>query len=272
MSARQTRSGPTREWVTFEDPKDDGRRWQIDVTFLTSHWECIFGRGCQGVLTEPAPEMVQGCCSYGAHFSHRKDRDRVVRAAKELSDDEWQYAKAGRSKGVYAKCGKDEEGRIEWRTRLVDDACIFLNRPGFPAGAGCALHLHAMREGRHHSEVKPDVCWQLPLRCVDEEQEDGTVVSTLSEFGRDGWGDGGAEFAWWCTEAPEAFTGREPVYRSMGEELRKMLGSDALYGQLVTYLDQRARSKPPPAPHPAETPVRFTRRRPATANGHRRGN
>jgi hypothetical protein len=56
----------------------------------------------------------------------------------------------------------------------------------------------------------------------------------------------------------------------MGEELRKMLGSDALYGQVVTYLDQRARSKPPPAPHPAETPVQFTRRRPAPANGHRR--
>jgi hypothetical protein len=270
VSAQKTRSGPTREWVTFEDPKDDGRRWQIDVTFLTSHWECIFGRGCQGVLTEPAAEMVQGCCSYGAHFSHRKDRDRVVRAAKELSDDEWQYAKAGRSKGIYAKCGKDEEGRIEWRTRLVDDACVFLNRPGFPAGAGCALHLHAMRAGRHHSEVKPDVCWQLPLRCVDEEQEDGTVVSTLSEFGRDGWGDGGAEFAWWCTEAPEAFTGREPVYRSMGEELRKMLGSDALYRQVVAYLEQRARSKPPPAPHPAETPVRFSRRRPAATNGHSR--
>ena len=96
------------------------------------------------------------------------------------------------------------------------------------------------------------------------------MVSTLSEFGRDGWGEGGAEFAWWCTEAPEAFTGREPVYRSMGEELRKMLGSDALYGQVVAYLEQRARSKPPPAPHPAETPVRFSRRKPASANGRRR--
>jgi len=88
----------------------------------------------------------------------------------------------------------------------------------------------------------------------------------LSEFARDGWGDGGTEFAWWCTEAPEAFTGREPVYRSMGEELRKMLGSNALYNRVVTYLDQRVRAQPPPAPHPAETPVRFTRRRPG-ANG-----
>jgi hypothetical protein len=251
------RSGPTREWVSFEDPVDDGRRWQIDVTFLSSHWQCIFGHGCQGVFTEKAPELAQGCCSYGAHFSDRKDRDHVVRAAKELSDDEWQFAKTARKKGIYAKCGKDEDGRTEWRTRLVDDACIFLNRPGFPTGPGCALHQHAMRTGKHHSDVKPEVCWQLPLRRVDEEQDDGTVISTLSEFGRDGWGEGGDDFAWWCTEAPEAFTGAQPVYESMGEELRKMLG-DELHRQVVEYLQQRERAEPPPVLHPSEAPVRFT--------------
>lgn len=252
--------GPTREWVSFDDPKEDGRRWQIDVTFLTSSWQCIFGDGCRGVLTEPAPEMVQGCCSYGAHFSNRKDRDRVVRAARQLTDDEWQFAKSGRKKGVYAKSGKDEDGKQEWRTRLVDDACVFLNRPGFPAGAGCALHVHAMRSGEHHSDLKPEVCWQLPLRCVDEEQEDGTVVSTLSEFGRDGWGEGGEDFAWWCTEAPEAFTGSDPVYKSLAEELRKMMGTE-LYERVARYLDGRGRSQPPPVTHPSEVPVRFTGRR-----------
>ena len=59
-------STPVREWATFEHP-DDGTRWEIDVTFLTSGWQCLFGCGCQGVLTAPAPEMEQGCCSYGAH-------------------------------------------------------------------------------------------------------------------------------------------------------------------------------------------------------------
>jgi hypothetical protein len=262
-----SRFGPTREWVSFDDPGEDGRRWQIDVTFLTSHWHCIFGQGCQGVFTEKAPELVQGCCSYGAHFSDRKDRDRVVRAAKELSDEEWQFAKIARKKGIYAKCGKDEDGRTEWRTRLVDDACIFLNRPGFPTGPGCALHQHAMSSGEHHSDLKPEVCWQLPLRRVDEEQDDGTVISTLSEFGRDGWGEGGHEFAWWCTEAPEAFTGAQPVYESMAEELRKMLG-DKLYRRVVTYLDQREHATPPPVLHPAEVPVRFTTKdKKAKANG-----
>jgi hypothetical protein len=203
--------------------------------------------------------MAQGCCSYGAHFSNRKDRNAVIRAARELTDDEWQFAKQGRDKGIYAKAGKDD-GKQAWRTRLVDDACIFLNRPGFRAGPGCALHVHAMRTGKHHSEVKPEVCWQLPLRREDDEQDDGSVVSTLTEFGRDGWGEGGEEFAWWCTEAPEAFTGREPVYRSMAVELRKMLGKK-LYRQVVEYLELRSRSGVALVTHPAQTPIRLKRKR-----------
>jgi len=30
-------------------------------------------------------------------------------------------------------------------TRVIDKTCIFLNRPGFEGGAGCALHLAALR-------------------------------------------------------------------------------------------------------------------------------
>jgi len=252
--------GPSREWVTFDDPKEKGRRWQVDVTFLLSSWECIFGCGCQGVLTGPAPEMVQGCCSYGAHFTDRKDRDHVVRLAKEMPPELWQYADIGKKKGIYAKAGKDEEGKTEWRTRLVKDACIFLNRLGFPAGPGCALHIYGMKTGQHHSDVKPEVCWQVPLRREDEPQDDGSVISTLTEFGRSGWGEGGDDFYWWCTEDtnPSAFTGAEPVYKSLEVELRKMLG-DKLYRQIATYLDARRAAQPAPVVHHAEVPVRFGR-------------
>ncbi len=160
----------------------------------------------------------------------------------------------GRKKGIYAKAGKDEDGKVEWRTRLADDACIFLNRPGFAGGVGCALHIHAERTSRHHSDVKPEVCWQLPLRRIDEEQDDGSVVSTLTEFARDGWGEGGDDFAWWCTEAPEAFVGKEPVYVSLAEELRKMLGNK-LYKQVIAYLDEQLRARPAPVEHPAQQRV-----------------
>jgi hypothetical protein len=258
---------PTREWVSFDDPKEEGRVWRIDVTFLLSSWQCIFGAGCQGVLDAPAPELVLGCCSYGAYFDGRADRDHVAKAARELTADEWQYKQVAAKKGVYKKMGKDEDGKTEWHTRLVDGACIFLNRTGFRAGPGCALHLHALNRGRHHSEYKPEVCWQVPLRRIDDEQDDGTVISTLTEFGRSGWGEGGDDFAWWCTEAPEAFTAREPVYRTLAVELELMLGR-RLYRDVAAYLDDRraaARSNGRRAPlpavtHPAAVPVELTRK------------
>ena len=225
--------GPVREWVTFPDPDDAKRRWLIDVTWLTSSWQCLFGCGCQGVLTGPTPELEQGCCSYGAHFSDEDDRDRVLAAAAELRADEWQHLAGGLRKGVTARLPGGG-----WRTRLVNGACVFLNRPGFPAGAGCALHVLAMRQGAHPMATKPDVCWQLPLRKEDKEEDDGTVTTTLSEFARSGWGPGGDEFAWWCTEAPEAFTGTTPVYRTLEVELRAMVG-DALYEAIAAYLDRR---------------------------------
>jgi hypothetical protein len=245
-------TGVTREWVTIPIAGKDRRRWEIDVTFMTSSWRCLFGQGCPGVLTEPAPELVHGCCSYGAHASDNKDKRHIEKLAATLTDDEWQFRERGLQRGVWKNVGKGE-----FRTRLVDGACIFLNRPGFEAGPGCALHLHALNTGKHFSETKPTVCWQLPLRSWDREEEDGSITSVLSEFGRDGWGEGGQEFAWWCTEAPEAFTGAEPVYKSMEAELRRMLG-DAVYEELAKYLDGRVSATVPPLQHPAESPVQFT--------------
>ena len=149
------------EWVSFDDP-DEERTWLFDVTFLTSSWTCIYGHGCQGVLTGPAPELEQGCCSYGAHFTGKKDARAVEKVAAKLSPDIWQFHRQGQ-KGVVKKLADGDLG-----TRIVDDACIFLNRPGFPAGAGCALHLAALKAKKSHVEFKPEVCWQLPLRREDE--------------------------------------------------------------------------------------------------------
>lgn len=246
-------SGPVREWATFDDPRDKDRTWRIDVTFLASHWRCIYGQGCQGVHEKPAPELMQGCCSHGAYFSDKADRRAVESAAKRLSASDWQFRKRGLERGVATKVGKGE-----WRTRRHQGACIFLNRPEFEGGAGCALHVYSMRTGENYVGLKPEICWQLPLRREDEEQEDGSVISVLTEFSRASWGEGGADFAWWCTEAPEAFTAATPVYKSMGAELEATLGP-VLYRDVVAYLDARAGSKSAPVPHPTE--VSITRRR-----------
>lgn len=245
MSRPSSAAAPAdaHEWVSFDDP-DELRSWVFDVTFLLSGWECIFGRGCQGVLTGPAPELVQGCCSYGAHFTGSEDVARVKAAAAKLTKEQWQFRAEGRRSGIVHK--EADGTRV---TRLVDDACIFLNRPGFAAGPGCALHLAARQRGEAPLEAKPDVCWQLPLRREDTTDDaSGRVTTTVTQWDRRHWGAGGEEFHWWCTEAPEAFGGRQPVYQSMGAELRAMTG-DVVYKRLVKYLDSK-RKGTTALPHP----------------------
>jgi hypothetical protein len=225
------------EWISFDDP-DEERTWVFDVTFLLSSWECIFGRGCQGVLTGPAPELVQGCCSYGAHFTEEADVERVLDKAMQLTDEDWQFrAKGMRKDGTVNVTKLDKDG--DTVTRLVDDACIFLTRPGFAGGPGCALHQAAMRRGERPLDWKPDVCWQLPLRREERDDGDGHVTTTVRQWDRPDWGDGGAEFHWWCTESKRAFVGVEPVYRSMRDELVEIAGTK-VYKRLVGYLEQRA--------------------------------
>ncbi|MGB2757202.1 MAG: hypothetical protein WBD02_06020, partial [Acidimicrobiia bacterium] len=222
----------TREWFAVPDPDETGRTWSFDVTFLTSRWTCIYGNGCQGVHESPSPELMQGCCSHGAYAADKLDRKRVESVVPSVSAEDWQFAELGQD-GVFVKIEKGE-----WRTKLVDDACIFLNRPGFDGKVGCALHHHADRHGIHFREVKPEVCWQLPIRRYDTVRDDKTILSEIGEFSRAAWDEGGSEFAWWCTEAPEAFVGESRVYESMKEELIGMVG-EAVYKTLATYLDGR---------------------------------
>ncbi len=230
------------EWISFEDPDED-RTWVFDVTFLLSRWTCIYGHGCQGVLTGPAPELAQGCCSYGAHFIDDDDVAQVEAAARRLSAEQWQFRKKAR-KGGWATTD-DDDTRI---TRLVDGACIFLNRPGWPAGAGCALHQAAADAGERPLDWKPDVCWQLPLRLQEHTDEHGHVTSTLREWKRRDWGEGGHEFHWWCTDDASAFVGADTVVVTMRDEIVELVG-EPVYQLMATQLARRA--KRTILPHPA---------------------
>ena len=225
------------EWVSFEDP-DEHRTWVFDVTFLTSNWTCIFGQGCPGVLTEPAPELVHGCCSYGAHFTGKDDRRHVEKMSERLTPDQWQFRKQAKKRGGPIKVNREGDTV----TRLVDGACIFLNRPGFPGGPGCALHRAALEAGERFMDWKPEVCWQLPLRRVDDTDVYGHVTSTVREWKRRDWGEGGMEFHWWCTADPEAFVGHRPVYLEMRDELIELVGRKP-YALFAGHVEARTGSK-----------------------------
>ncbi|GIL35308.1 MULTISPECIES: hypothetical protein [Phycicoccus] len=226
-----------RTWAEFADPDDPGQRFRVDLTWLTSSWSCIFGSGCRGIYADRPDD---GCCTLGAHFTDDDDLERVRAVVAELGEDEWQHHPGHGKRGDKSPARRsawtevDDEG--DRKTKVVDGACIFLNRPGFPAGAGCALHQHAVLTGQQPHEVKPDVCWQLPIRrsyrTVEQPDDTSYLEVTIAEYTRRGWGPGGHDLDWYCSSNPEAHVGREPVYRSSHAELVALMGQ-AGYDELV---------------------------------------
>ncbi|MEE9414773.1 MAG: hypothetical protein V3V01_05765 [Acidimicrobiales bacterium] len=206
------------EWVSLRD--DEATVWLLDATFLTSNWRCIYGEGCSGVGHQPEPELEQGCCSHGAHLSDDDDRERVLHFASRLTAQDWQYCTDDISNAVEV----DADG--DGLTAKVDSACIFLNRPDFGGGAGCALHRAALRHGERPLDWKPEVCWQLPLRLDNYTDDNGQVTMLLREWKRADWGAGGAEFHWWCTEDDTAFVDQRSVFETMRDEIVELVGRD----------------------------------------------
>jgi hypothetical protein len=236
-----------RAWVEFADPADESQVFRCDLTWLTSNWMCIFGQGCQGIY---ADRPLDGCCTLGAHFSDKDDEKRVKSFVKMLEPEHWQFHDEGRAKGWIET---DEDG--DRKTAVVEGACIFLNRPGFEGGEGCALHGLALRIDRHPLETKPDVCWQLPIRRTfrDVELPDGTSYTEVSigEYDRRGWGPGGHDLDWYCSGNTEAHVGAEPVYLSNGPELVELMGRKA-YDELARLCEAHLRSRSALAIHPAD--------------------
>lgn len=212
-----------REWVTFQDPADEQHEVRADLSFLLSRWTCIYGHGCRGIAGRPG----DGCCSHGAYFTDKADEKRVRRMARELTRDDWFHY----GSKVLAE-DDDLDGEPARKTATVGGACVYANPPGSPMGGGCALHRMALRTGRHPLETKPDVCWQVPISRAEEVAEDGRRTTTVTEFSRRSWGEGGADLTWWCTESRSAHVGSRPLYESYAAELTALVG-EAAYRELA---------------------------------------
>ncbi|NMO03882.1 hypothetical protein HH308_21955 [Gordonia sp. TBRC 11910] len=222
-----------REWYEFTDPTNDEHIIRADLTWLLSHWTCVFGTpACQGILGDRPDD---GCCSHGAYLSDAEDRERLAAAVAQLTPDDWQFFEKGSGADPVGKRGYLTEDALDdepaLKTRKHKGACIFLNRPGFAGGPGCSLHSMALRKGLEPLTVKPDVCWQLPVRREQAwiERPDGTEVlqTTITEYDRRGWGEGGHDLTWYCSGSPDAHVGAKQVWESYGPELTELIGKKA---------------------------------------------
>src|SRR5690349_21155031 len=194
-----------REWVEFYDPDNPEHLIAADMTWLLSRWTCVFGTpACKGTV-EGRPD--DGCCSHGAFLSDKDDRARLDDAVKQLTDEDWQFRDKGLGKKGYLEWDEYDD-KPNLRTRKYKGACIFLNRPGFPAGIGCALHSEALR-------------------------------TVITEYDRRGWGEGGADLHWYCTGDPNAHVGAKQVWESYGPELTELLGEKA-YAELAAMCKRRS--------------------------------
>ncbi len=230
---------PSRSYSSAAEPKydieiqDGPTLWRFEGDFLNSNWNCIWGRGCQGILDHPAEELNQGCCSVGAEMVDDEAASTQANLAY-LDPQIFQFHEAALQDGIFADAAKTN-------TRIVDGACIFLNRPGFAGGAGCALHLAALRDGESPLDWKPSVCWQLPIRVDWAAGEGDTETASLRAWRRRDWGEDGATMAWWCTEANEAFDSRVRVIDSLAEELEEVVGTE-VFIHLRNALDSEGRT------------------------------
>ncbi|MDO5513478.1 MAG: hypothetical protein Q4F73_12110, partial [Corynebacterium sp.] len=144
-----------REWYEFVNPDDPLHTFQIDLTWVESHYTCHFGQeACQSI---DFSQTDIGCCVHGAYLADETDRDQLYNAVHDMPATYWQHRPQGVDDYFATSEAVDLEPWLEWdddveepslKTRTVGGACIFANRAGWETGTGCAIHQWAVAEGR----------------------------------------------------------------------------------------------------------------------------
>ena len=176
-----------------------------------------------------------GCCNHGAYFSDKDDEKRMRKFAEQLTPDDWQFYDEGHDKNGKLRLRREGRGR---RREAPQDPHgrrrLHLRQPRGPSRRRSAARCTGWRcaSGLNPLETKPEVCWQLPVRreqeWVDRPTAPASCASTVAEFDRRGWGEGGHDLDWYCTSSPEAHVGGEPMYVSYGAELIALIGAAGL--------------------------------------------
>jgi hypothetical protein len=223
----------------------DGKNYRANLSWVMSNWKCIFGEGCSGHFGENdktyAPDVA--CCSLGFWVDDQKDIDKVNHYVEQLTDEDWdkELRQVVEAKGDWKITYKDDDKDLSVKSRVHEGGCVFANRSNGSAGKpGCAFHVLAERIGKHFTEVKPNVCWTVPLH-VYQDEDNVTVVDT---WDADEWGgaqkDGTHDkwMKWWCVDTPDAYVGTQHVYQYLEAEMRLIIG-DGPYETMVQEIEKR---------------------------------
>ena len=201
------------EWLSF-DHEDE--TYTFDVTWLTSNWSCIYGAGCPGIGDRARRGGGARLLQLGRPL-HRQGRSQARDGPR----------RRARARGVAAPCRRRGAGWADpqERGRRVGHQGrrrrVHLPQPARPSRRRRVRLPPGRAYGatRATCDWKPEVCWQVPMRLDYHRDDNDHLTYILREWKRRDWGEGGADFHWWCTEDPLAFVGHEPVYRSCADDI-----------------------------------------------------
>ena len=172
----------------------DPRRPHLAVLALDVHLRPRLPRHDRGPGAAPAAATT------ARTSPTRPTRSGCTRFAAQLTRDDWQFYDEGHVARA-ASCDVHREGRDgDDEDRAQDPRRRRRLHLRQPRGHPGRHRLRAARRWRCGSglnplETKPEVCWQLPVRREQEwvERPDDTRIlrSTIAEFDRRGWGEGG---------------------------------------------------------------------------------
>ncbi len=216
----------------------------LDVLALTSNYQCIYGRGCQGVTHLrgegpgrhlPADPSVAGCCRVGPTFRSRTDEVaegdettvdsplRIRPFVEALTPEDAQHHDLIATGAWY-----DQEDDGSARGALVEGNCIFLNTEMANGRTGCSLYHLADRLGLDPKDTRPAVCHSSPAAAFTMADDTDTVSGgfRLLVTLQPPWTGWFSPEGWFCTSDPAAYSATEPVFRRMASEYASLLGDD----------------------------------------------
>ena len=202
------------------DPEivDGDVTWRFDRAFLTSNWTCIWGRGCKGILDEPAEHLNQGCCSIGAETDRRR-----------RSHDHLRVGGDARRRFLPTPLGHRRRRRVQRRHPHQHQSgrrrVHLLQQTWLRRGRGVRA---APRRSARRTNHRPCGSHRCAGNCPSKSTGRCNPTAPRSPRSAGGSEATGAttvySMHWCCTEGPEAYVGDRPVVESLADELIAVVG------------------------------------------------